>query len=91
VIEVNVLVLDSNMRELLGKNKVLVTLQEKEATIEGLIKKLAIENEKKVYKILSKLNTSVLVNGQDIDFLQGINTKLSVGDRVAIIPLAAGG
>ena len=91
MIEVNVMLLDSNIRELLGTNKTAIKLQENEATIKGLFKKLAMEHEDKFYKVLSKLNTSVLVNGQDIDFLRGMNTKLSVGDRVAIVPLAAGG
>jgi molybdopterin synthase sulfur carrier subunit len=34
---------------------------------------------------------SILVNGRDINFLQGLGTKLEDGDIIAIFPPVAGG
>lgn len=41
----------------------------------------------------SKLRTRVkiMVNGVDIDFLNGVDTALGEGDRVAVFPPVAGG
>lgn len=33
----------------------------------------------------------IMVNGRNIDFLDGLATQLKEGDRVAIFPLIAGG
>jgi len=38
-----------------------------------------------------KKDLRLLVNGQDIIFLEGLNTELKEGDRFSIIPPLAGG
>lgn len=38
-----------------------------------------------------KAGIAVLVNGRNINFLQGLATPLSPGDKVTLIPPAAGG
>lgn len=38
-----------------------------------------------------KTGIAILVNGRNINFLQGLNTSLVPGDKVTIIPPAAGG
>lgn len=38
-----------------------------------------------------KKNVKILVNGRDIDFLDGISTKLKDGDIVVFVPPVAGG
>ncbi|MCH8813900.1 MAG: MoaD/ThiS family protein [Chloroflexi bacterium] len=34
---------------------------------------------------------NVYVNGEDVRFKQGVNTKLKAGDEVSIVPAVAGG
>ncbi|WP_406677686.1 MoaD family protein [Moorella sp. ACPs] len=38
-----------------------------------------------------KAGIAILVNGRNINFLHGLKTSLSPGDKVTIIPPAAGG
>lgn len=38
-----------------------------------------------------KPGIAVLVNGRNINFLQGLDTSLSPGDKVTIVPPAGGG
>ncbi|MGI6285864.1 hypothetical protein MHOCP_02950 [Moorella humiferrea] len=38
-----------------------------------------------------KTGIAILVNGRNINFLQGLETPLNPGDKVTIIPPAAGG
>jgi len=38
-----------------------------------------------------KKNVKILVNGRDIDFLNGVSTKLKDGDIVVFVPPVAGG
>ena len=93
MINVNVVILDWTVRKLLGKENMSVELKEGEATVKGLIERLDKKYEGKLWETISKsnLNISILVNGRDIEFLRGMNAFLSDGDRVAIIPLVAGG
>jgi len=93
LINVNVVILDWTVRKLLGKENMSVELKEGEATVKGLIERLDKKYEGKLWETISKsnLNISILVNGRDIEFLRGMNAFLSDGDRVAIIPLVAGG
>lgn len=93
MVNVNVVILDWTVRKLLGKENMSVELKEGEATVKGLIERLDKEYEGKLWETISKsnLNISILVNGRDIEFLRGMNAYLSDGDRVAIIPLVAGG
>jgi MoaD family protein len=91
LVSVDVLILDGNIRKLLGKDKMAAKLRRSEATVGGLIRKLDKEHQGKVKEAISKPNVFILVNGQDMEFLSNMNTELSDGDRVVIIPLVAGG
>jgi molybdopterin converting factor small subunit len=91
LISVNLLLLDRAVRELLGKETLVVKLQNNEATVNGLVKKLDKKLQGKISKAISRPTISILVNGQDIEFLGGNQTRLVDGDRIAIIPLVAGG
>jgi len=71
LIEVNVLLLDSNISELLGKNKILVKLQENKATIKGLIKKLAMEHEDKSMKFFLNLIPQYSLMDKILTFFKG--------------------
>jgi sulfur-carrier protein len=52
----------------------------------ALFERLYINNSREMKKDLR-----LLVNGQDIIFLEGLNTELKEGDRFSIIPPLAGG
>jgi MoaD family protein len=91
MIRVKLILLDDNLRSILGVKETLFEMSEDEATIKGLIKKIAEAYGDKALRIILKPETSILLNGQYVEFLGGVDAKLSDGDRVAIIPLIAGG
>ena len=74
-----------------GTSKKEVHLQENNATIRNLIEELDKEYSGRIAEALSKSILAILVNGQDVEFLGGPDTKLSDGDRVALSPIVAGG
>jgi MoaD family protein len=91
MIRVKLILLDDNLRSILGVKETLFEMSEDEATIKELIKKIAEAYGDKALRIILKPETSILLNGQYVEFLGGVDAKLSDGDRVAIIPLIAGG
>jgi MoaD family protein len=91
MIRVKLILLDDNLRSILGVKETLFEMSEDEATIKELIKKIAETYGDKALRIILKPETSILLNGQYVEFLGGVDAKLSDGDRVAIIPLIAGG
>lgn len=78
-------------REIFGEEHIVVLLRQREATFRGLIDKLDKKQKGKISQILCDPNISVLLNGQDIEFLENKNPILCEGDRIALIPLVAGG
>lgn len=91
MIRVKLILLEDNLRRILGVKEALFEISEDEATIKGLLKKIAETYGDKALKIILKPETSILLNGQYVEFLGGADAKLSDGDRVAIIPSIAGG
>lgn len=92
MIKVTLVILDENLRKIIGEKEITVELSEDKATIGGLISDIAMKYGRLILELLSKpAKSSILLNGQDIEFLGYFNAKLSDGDRVAIIPLVSGG
>lgn len=91
MIRVKLLLLDEKARKMMGGKEITLELPESKATIEDLLKKIAAKYDDKILNVILKPNISILINGQYIEFLGGMNATLSDGDRVAVISLAAGG
>lgn len=72
-------------------SKIDIELEEGNATIRTLIEELDKNFGGKIAEALSQSILFILVNGQDVEFLAGPETKLSDGDRVALTPAVAGG
>lgn len=91
MIRVRLILLDERLRRELGEKEITIELDESEATVGCLLRKAAMQYGDKIAKTMLKPETSILLNGRNIEFLGGLNAKLSEGDRVAIMPLVAGG
>jgi len=91
MIKVKLILLNEEARKLIGKREITLELPENKATISNLLKKIAIKYGDKILSVVSKPNISILINGQYIDLLGGMNANLSNGDRVAVISVATGG
>ena len=91
MIRIRLLVLEENLKRILGGKNLVFEISENEATVKKLIERIVAKHGDKVRKILSKSDVSILLNGQYLEFLGGENAKLSDGDRIAIIPPIAGG
>jgi MoaD family protein len=93
LINVKIQVFYNELVKILGKNEIIVELQENEATISGLLQKLSKKYGDEILRILKKSHSeiSILINGQDIEHLGGASAKLSDDDKIVIIPLVAGG
>lgn len=59
--------------------------------MKDLIKRLDDIYEGKVSRLVSNHHISVMLNGRDITFLAGLDTTLSDGDSVIVVPPIAGG
>ena len=85
----------ATLGDLIGRNKV-VELEEG-ATLGDLIEKLIREIGPHLREAIFSDDGSlhpflkILVNGRDVEFLEGLGTRLSDGDEVAIVPPAGGG
>lgn len=83
-----------HLRDVVGTKQLEVVLDV--PSIAGLVDRLS-EDHGEGFKDLvvdvesGDFRVCVLVNGKDADFLQKSNTKLKNGDKITMIPLAAGG
>jgi len=85
-----------DLKRAMGSGEVLLRLKEG-ASVKDLIQVLVERYGEKLKDFLfkegEKVNTSIsiYVNGRLIDFLDGLETKLSDGDVVSLMPPAGGG
>jgi molybdopterin synthase sulfur carrier subunit len=84
-------------RRVFGRNKVLVKL-EKHPTVRKTIEKLteAFPPESKRTLVDQELedprpNALILVNGQEISVLKGLDTEIEDGDEIVLVPVSHGG
>ncbi|MBS7634935.1 MoaD/ThiS family protein [Candidatus Bathyarchaeota archaeon] len=91
MIKVKLVLIEGNLRRILGEKEVLFEISENKATIKGLLEVIAAKHGDKVLEVLLKPEISMLLNGQYVEFLGGADAKISDGDRVAIIPSITGG
>ncbi len=83
-----------HLRDVVGTKQLEVVLDV--PSIAGLIDRLSEDHGEEFKNLVVDVESGdfrvcVLVNGKDADFLEKSNTKLRNGDKIAMIPLAAGG
>lgn len=84
-------------RQFSGRNRVLVKL-EKPATVRKAIQKL-IEALSPAFKRAlvdpeledPRPNALILLNGKEINVLEGLETKVADGDEIVLVPVSHGG
>jgi len=87
------------LKEALGAKKIEVDLRDSPRVIDLLLhlsEKFGKNFSERVFDLSGKdlvlaPNVKVFVNGRDVDFLDGLNTKLNENDDVYLIPPAGGG
>jgi len=72
-------------RELFG-NKLLTIKLKRNATVKNVVQKLAGSEINDVW-----LNALILVNGKEISVLNGLETVVSDGDEMVLLPVSHGG
>lgn len=90
MIRVKLVFLDEDLRKIINTKEVVFKIPES-STIEDLLETAALKYSKKILEMLSREGMIIMLNGQNIEFLEGVKTKLSDGDRVAIVPPIDGG
>ncbi|MBS7606918.1 MoaD/ThiS family protein [Candidatus Bathyarchaeota archaeon] len=91
MIKVTLILLDERLKKEIGKKEIAIELHESEATVRCLLRKAVMQYGDKTLESILKPETSIFLNGQNVEFLGGLEAKLSEGDRVAIVPLIEGG
>lgn len=91
MIKVMLRLLDERLKKEIGEKEIVVELHEGEATVRCLLRKAVMQYGDKILESILKSETLIFLNGQNVEFLGGLDAKLSEGDRVAIVPLIEGG
>lgn len=79
------------IRELIEKEELILEFDRQEVTVKDLIDELDKKYSISLRDEMEKHNVSIMINGYEMEFLKGFNTKLHNGDRVSFIPPVAGG
>ncbi|MEM1514859.1 MAG: MoaD/ThiS family protein [Candidatus Bathyarchaeia archaeon] len=90
MIRVKLVFLDEDLRKIVNVKEAVFELSEN-STVEELLFAAALKYSEKILDFLSKEGIIIMLNGQNIEFLEGVKTKLSDEDRVAIVPPVNGG
>jgi molybdopterin synthase sulfur carrier subunit len=69
----------------LGESTLSVMIENLEASYPGFKERLIDENGDLRYFV------NIYLNGEDVRFLQGLDTSTSSGDEISIVPAVAGG
>ncbi len=83
----------ANFREIMGKRELEIELKSNSSVgelLENLCRRYELRNQLFDGNAIKRY-VKVLVNGEDIVFLKGLETKLKNGDEVALFPPVAGG
>lgn len=89
VIRVKIILLDEILRKKIAEKEIVFEIPEG-STIRDLLER-AEKRYGEVFKEALRPEVSIMLNGQNIEFLGGFNAKLTDGDRIAIMPIVAGG
>jgi molybdopterin synthase sulfur carrier subunit len=87
----------TTLREIVGKKEEQIEFSSRSVTVEALLRQLSRMHGKEfkdyVFDELGNVRGHLLflVNGKSAATLQGLKTKLSEGDQVAILPPVGGG
>ena len=88
----------SNVKQLVGKDELALRLDpSKTYTIRDILEEITrLENKELSIMLIEEEGRSrgtvrVVVNGREIHYLEGLETKIRDGDSIAIFPLLAGG
>ncbi|MEM2835739.1 MAG: MoaD/ThiS family protein [Candidatus Bathyarchaeia archaeon] len=90
MIKVKLVLLEEDLRKIAGAKEVIFELPE-ESTVKELLENAALKYGKEIMRAPSREGVLIILNGQNIEFLGGLNAKLSDGDRVVILPPVDGG
>ena len=88
----------ANVKQIMGKEGVTFNLDaSKSYSIRDILKEIARSENKELSTMLIEVEgksrgaVRIIVNGEEIHFLDGLETKVQDGDRITIFPLLAGG
>jgi molybdopterin synthase sulfur carrier subunit len=79
----------ANLREIIGKEAVTLSLR-KGASVQGALHRLIARYGEEVERGLGR-KLVIMLNDRNIEFLEGLDTPLQDGDRIAILPPLSGG
>lgn len=90
MVKVTVVLLDEEVRKEVGAKEVSLEVPEG-STVRDLLEKIAQKYGKKIIESSLRAGALILLNGQNIELLGGLDARLSSGDRIAVIPPLDGG
>jgi molybdopterin synthase sulfur carrier subunit len=88
----------ANVKQTMGKEGVTLNLDaSKSYSIRDILREITKSENKELSTMLIEMEgkyrgvVRIVVNGEEIHFLDGLETKVQHGDRITIFPLLAGG
>ncbi|UCE10499.1 MAG: MoaD family protein [Candidatus Thorarchaeota archaeon] len=85
----------AHLRDLVGKKSTIEVDLEEGATVSRLMAELCMDEQVRATLLDEnrelKSDITILKNGREIRFLEGMDTKLESGDEISVFPVVAGG